>query len=102
MAYTITDRDGRSWVRLINLQAGPRPRVMKPFNTAWTCDPCAPSRERYSIDTPAGRREYAWYEIITNADDAQTRAAKYRHAAAVIRAAQELATAEHAYRRLIA
>lgn len=101
MAYTVRDKHGCSWVRLINLQAT-KPKVMKPFETEWICDPCNPSRRRYIIEHPAGIVYHAWYEVITNDDSARTRAVKYWHACKVIAAAQELAAAEKAYRELIA
>jgi hypothetical protein len=100
MGYAISDRDGRQWVRLINVQ-GKRARVCKPFETTWTCDPCARTRERYHVRHTAGYVYHAWWEVITNADNARERAAKLRHANQVITAAQTLAAAEKEYRDLV-
>lgn len=99
MAYTVRT-SGRAFVRLINLQ-GRTARVMKPFDTEWICDPCARPRERYRVKHPAGWVQHAWYEVITNADDARTRYEKYRFASQVIAAAQVRAQAEAEYRKLV-
>lgn len=100
MAYRVFDRDGGQTVRLINLQ-GTRARVCQPFDGEWICDPCARPRERYQVRHPAGWRFHAWYEVLTNADTARDRFAKWRHANQVIAAAQVAAEAERQLRRLM-
>ena len=100
MAYRVFDRDGGQTVRLINLQ-GKRARVCKPFDGAWICDPCSNPRTRYEVEHTAGWRYHAWYEVLTNEDDARTRFAKWQYANKVIAAAQELAEAERRYRLLL-
>jgi hypothetical protein len=72
---------------------------MKPFQTTWKCDPCAPYRQRYIVSHPAGDRRHAWHEVIVQTDDARTRFLKWQTAVNVSRLAELSIAAEHAYRQ---
>ncbi len=96
--YRVYLEDGSQWVRLINL-GGDRARVMKPFDTDWSCDPCSPPAKRYTVRHPAGDLCHAWYEVITNDDSARDRWAKWQQAQRVIDARRVLRLAEQAYRK---